>query len=118
VTLYAVRSAEETARQHQSLLRALSSHWRLPFGRLESGWLKLMAVEDYRSAVADTPAVAAPASCAEAPPPTPPPGGVDALAQRPDCRAEAAAWVFLTALSDDFARRSQHALARLRAVAC
>ena len=114
LALYAVRHTERTARQFQTSLRTLSSHWRLPFGKLESRWVQLLAVEDYRAAIAGTPAAAAPA--AEALPPTPPPAGVEALEQRRACRAEEP--VFLTALSDEFVERSQSAIARLRVRAC
>ena len=41
VALYAVKSSAKTARQYQSLLRTLASHWKLPFGKLDRGWLSL-----------------------------------------------------------------------------
>ena len=54
VTLYTSRAAAKTARQYQSLLRILSSHWKMPFGKLESGWLSLLTEHEYRSAVGAT----------------------------------------------------------------
>lgn len=41
LALYAVRSSAKIARQYQTLLRTLSSHWQLPFGKLDRGWLSL-----------------------------------------------------------------------------
>ena len=114
VTLYAVKRTEKTARQYQSLLRTLSAHWRLPFGRLERGWLKLMAVEDYRSAVAGASVVAAPASCAEA---LPPPADVEARCA-PACSAPYNAdATYILRLPSYFAVRSHALLASLRAQA-
>ena len=49
--LYAVKSSAKTARQYQSLLRTLSSHWKLPLGKLDRGWLSLLNEGEYRAAV-------------------------------------------------------------------
>jgi non-ribosomal peptide synthetase component F len=54
VTLYTSRAAAKTARQYQSLLRTLSSHWKMPFGKLESGWLSLLTEDEYRAVVGAT----------------------------------------------------------------
>ncbi len=51
VALYAVKSSAKTARQYQTLLRTLSSHWKLPFGKLDRGWLSLLGEGEYRAAV-------------------------------------------------------------------
>ena len=51
VALYAVKSSAKTARQYQSLLRTLASHWKLPFGKLDRGWLSLLGEGEYRAAV-------------------------------------------------------------------
>ena len=51
VHLYAVKSSAKTARQYQSLLRTLSSHWKLPLGKLDRGWLSLLNEGEYRTAV-------------------------------------------------------------------
>ncbi len=51
LALYAVKRSAKTARQYQTLLRTLSSHWRLPFGKLERGWLSLLGEGEYRAAV-------------------------------------------------------------------
>ena len=51
VTLCASRTAAKTSRQYQSLLRTLSSQWKMSFGKLQSGWLSLVAEDEYRAAV-------------------------------------------------------------------
>ena len=61
-TLYAVKGTEKTARQYQSLLRTLTSHWKMSLGRLERGWLALLSESEYRAAVKDAAGCAA--SCA------------------------------------------------------
>ena len=103
MALFAVKSSARTARQYQSLLRTLTSHWKLPFGKLDRGWLKLLSAEEYR---------ARSAAQQEAEPPVVP---ARVETHGLPCPAEAAAPVFLSRLSDDFAARSQEALARLRA---
>ena len=76
-TLYFARVESRTTRQMQSLLRTLTSRWRLPLGRLEAGWLQPLSVDEYRAVVSTADA----AECARAPPkiavPTmaPPPAG-------------------------------------------
>ena len=49
--LYFARAESRTTRQMQSLLRTLTSRWRLPLGKLEAGWLQPLSVEEYRAAV-------------------------------------------------------------------
>ena len=61
-TLYAVKSKAKTARQYQSLLRTLTSHWKMSLGKLERGWLALLSESEYRAAVKDATGCAA--SCA------------------------------------------------------
>ena len=51
VALYAAKAAAKTARQYQSLLRTLSSHWSMPFGKLERGWVTLLTEAEYRGNV-------------------------------------------------------------------
>ena len=118
MALYAVKKggSAKTARQFQSLLRTLTSHWKMPFGKLERGWLKLLSVEEYRAAVGDPLARANLEAALPAPEQAPSKDQTQALRGLPQlCSAEAAETVFLTRLSDDFATRSQQALARLRA---
>ena len=103
MALFAFKSSARTARQYQSLLRTLASHWKLPFGKLDRGWLKLLSAGEYR---------ARSAAQQEAEPPVVP---ARVETHGLPCPAEAAAPVFLSRLSDDFAARSQEALARLRA---
>ena len=50
--LYAAKTSAKTARQYQSLLRTLTSHWKMPFGKLDRGWLILLTDTEYRAAVA------------------------------------------------------------------
>ena len=52
VALYASKSSAKTARQYQSLLRTLTSHWKMSFGKLDRGWLTLLTETEYRAAVA------------------------------------------------------------------
>ena len=52
VSLYAARTSAKTARQYQSLLRTLTSQWKMPFGNLDRGWLTLLTDTEYRAAVA------------------------------------------------------------------
>ena len=103
MALFAVKSSARTARQYQSLLRTLTSHWKLPFGKLDRGWLQLLSAEEYRAR--------SDAQQEAEPPLVPARVGTHGM----PCRAEAAAPVFLSSLGDDFAARSQEALARLRA---
>ena len=52
VALYAAKTSAKTARQYQSLLRTLTSHWKMLFGKLDRGWLILLTDTEYRAAVA------------------------------------------------------------------
>ncbi len=61
-TLYAVKGTEKTARQYQSLLRTLTSHWKMSLGQLECGWLALLSESEHRAAVQGATGCAA--SCA------------------------------------------------------
>ena len=49
VTLCASRTAAKTSRQYQSLLRTLSSQWKMSFGKLQSGWLSLVTEDELQS---------------------------------------------------------------------
>ena len=103
MVLYAAKTSAKTSRQYQSHLRTLASQWQMAFGKLDRGWLQLLSAEEYR-ARSD--------AQQEAEPPLVP-ARVETHGM--PCPAEAAAPVFLSRLSDDFAARSQEALARLRA---
>ena len=113
VVLYAARTRGKTARQYQSLLRTLSSQWKMSFGKLEHGWLTLLTEAQYKVAVARTSSSKTSASislplCAET------------LPSPQEVHAEASKVVFRTyspGLGDDFGRRSHQALAELRAAA-
>ena len=52
--LYFARPESRTVRQMQSLLRTLSSRWKLPLGKLESGWCQLLTVGEFRASVPAT----------------------------------------------------------------
>ena len=54
VALYAAKTSAKTARQYQSLLRTLSSHWKMSFGKLDRGWLTLLTETEYRAAAGAT----------------------------------------------------------------
>ena len=49
--LYFARAESRSVRQMQSLLRTLSARWKLPLGKLESGWCQLLTVEEFRACV-------------------------------------------------------------------
>ena len=51
VALYVAKTSAKTARQYQSLLRTLTSQWKMNLGRLDRGWLSLLTDAEYRSAV-------------------------------------------------------------------
>ena len=51
VALYAAKASAKTSRQYQSLLRTLSSHWSMPSGKLERGWLSLLTEHEYSAVV-------------------------------------------------------------------
>jgi hypothetical protein len=55
--LYFARAEGRTVRQMQSLLRTLSARWKLPLGKLESGWCQLLTVDEFRACVPATEAV-------------------------------------------------------------
>ena len=48
----AIKNTAKTKRQHQSLLRAVTSSWKMPFGKLDRGWLALLTDNEFRAAVA------------------------------------------------------------------
>ena len=50
VALYAAKTSAKTARQYQSLLRTLTSHWNMTLGKLDRGWLTLLTETEYRAA--------------------------------------------------------------------
>ena len=50
-TFFFARAESRTTRQMQSLLRTLTSRWRLPLGKLEAGWLQPLSVDEFRAAV-------------------------------------------------------------------
>ena len=133
LALYAVKSSAKTARAYQSLLRTLASHWKLPFGKLDRGWLKLLSAGEYR---------ARSAAQQEAEPPVVParvethglPCRAELRALTPDefrekvladkaksvparsvAELERAEITYLTSLGPDFAERSRALLIALRA---
>ena len=106
-SLYFARAESRTVRQMQSLLRTLSSRWKLPLGKLEAGWLQALTDDEFRAAVPagqTTERVAAP-QCEVAAPPR--------CAPAPN----SAETTYLLSLSPDFAARSHALLASLRAQA-
>ena len=52
VALCAIKNTAKTKRQYQSLLRAVTSNWKMPFGKLDRGWLALLTDNEFRAAVA------------------------------------------------------------------
>ena len=113
VALYASKSSAKTARQYQSLLRTLTSHWKMPFGKLDRGWLILLTDTEYRAAVAgatvrqdcaasDHGEVAVASEC------TVPPAA-------PQLTKPGAGHVILLSLGDGFDARAQSAYERLLA---
>ena len=100
VSLYFERAEARTVRQMQSLLRTLSSKWKLPLGQLEKRWLRALTPDEFRGA--------APADKAGARP---------AVAARCVAELESAETTYLTSLSPDFGERSHALLAALRAQA-
>ena len=107
--LYFARAESRTVRQMQSLLRTLSSRWKLPLGKLESGWCQLLTVDEFRACVPATEPVSHAAgampcgfeegsSGVSVPCVDPPHGGVQ-----------------LRRLSEGFDRRSGELLAAMRA---
>ena len=67
-TLYFARAESRTTRQMQSLLRTLTSRWRLPLGKLEAGWLQPLSVDEFRAAVSTAGAAEGARPHAEEPP--------------------------------------------------
>lgn len=113
VMLYAAKTGAKTARQYQSLLRTLSSHWKMSFGKLDRGWLTLLTDAQYKEAVAQT-------NSAKTSPSMPLPLYAETQPSPQKVHAGAPKVVLLsysTGLGDDFARRSHQALAELRAAA-
>ena len=107
-TLYFARAESRTTRQMQSLLRTLTSRWRLPLGKLDAGWLQPLSVDDYRTAVSTAGAAEGVRPHADEPPkiavPTmaPPPAG-------PCTGAAAGPGVVLERLSAGFDTRAREA---------
>ena len=108
-TLYFARAESRTTRQMQSLLRTLTSRWRLPLGKLEAGWLQPLSVDDYRAAVSTAGAAESAAPHANEPPQIAERTVVPPLHAGPS--TDAAVWpgVVLQQLSADFDRRSREA---------
>ena len=52
--LYFARAESRSVRQMQSLLRTLSARWKLPLGKLESGWCQLLTETEFRDCVPAT----------------------------------------------------------------
>ena len=52
--LYFSRAESRSVRQMQSLLRTLSARWKLPLGKLESGWCQLLTETEFRDCVPAT----------------------------------------------------------------
>ena len=104
VALYAAKTSAKTARQYQSLLRTLTSHWKMPFGKLDRGWLILLTDTEYRAAVAasDHGEVAVASEC------TVPPAA-------PQLTKPGAGHVILLSLGDGFDERARAAYERLLA---
>jgi hypothetical protein len=99
-SLYFARAESRTVRQMQSLIRTLSSRWKLPLGRLAAGWLQAVAPDEFREAVPagqSTEGAAAPTRCAPAP--------------------DSAEGIYLESLPPDFGVRSHALLASLRVLA-
>ncbi len=106
-SLYFARAESRTVRQMQSLLRTLSSRWKLPLGKLEAGWLQALTDDEFRAAVPagqNTERAAAP-QCAMA------------ASTRCGPAPDSAETAYLQSLSPDFGRRSHALLASLRAQA-
>ena len=106
-TLYFARAESRTTRQMQSLLRALTSQWRTPLGKLEAGWLQPLSVDEYRAAVS----TAGAAECARPHADEPPQIAVPTMAPPPagPCTGAAAGHVVLERLSAGFDTRAREA---------
>ena len=123
VALYAVKTSAKTARQYQSLLRTLTSHWKMTFGKLDRGWLALLTGTEYRAAVAgatdhkacatsDHGEVAVASECTV--PPLHGLGEASAPAA-PELTKPGASHVMLLSLGDGFDERARAAYERLYA---
>jgi len=99
-SLYFARAESRTVRQMQSLIRTLSSRWKLPLGKLDAGWLQALTPDEFREGVPAgqrTEKAAAPTRCALAP--------------------DSAEGIYLESLPSDFGVRSHALLAKLSAQA-
>ena len=116
VALYAAKTSAKTARQYQSLLRTLSSHWKMSFGKLDRGWLTLLTETEYRAAAGatarkacDRGEVAVACECT-----VPPLHGLgEASAPVAPKLTNSSGHVVLSSLSDGFDRCAQAAYERL-----
>ena len=105
-TLFFARAESRTTRQMQSLLRTLTSRWRLPLGKLEAGWLQPLSVEEFRAAVSTAGAAGGARPHADEPPQI----AVPTMARPPPCTSAAAGpGVVLECLSPGFDRRAREA---------
>ena len=120
VALYAAKTSAKTAQQYQSLLRTLTSHWKMTFGKLDRGWLALLTGTEYRAAVAgatdhkacangDHGEVAVASGCT-----VPPPQGLGEVSA-PKLAEPGAGHVTLLSLGNGFDERTQAAYERLPA---
>ena len=118
VALYAAKTSAKTTRQYQSLLRTLTSNWKMSFGKLDRGWLALLTDTEYRAAVAgatghndcaarDDSEVAVARKC------TVHDLGVTSAPAAPRLAEPEAGHMMLLSLSDGFDERAQALYARL-----
>ena len=91
----------------QSLLRTLSARWKLPLGKLESGWCQLLTETEFRDCVPATAAESAREPPQITVPTVAPPLG-------PCTGAAAGPGVVLEHLSADFDRRAREAFLMLQ----
>ena len=104
--LYFARAESRRVRQMQSLLRTLSARWKLPLGKLESGWCQLLTETEFRDCVPATAAESAREPPQITVPTVAPPLG-------PCTGAAAGPGVVLEHLSADFDRRAREAYLKL-----
>ena len=104
--LYFARAESRSVRQMQSLLRTLSARWKLPLGKLESGWCQLLTETEFRDCVPATAAESAREPPQITVPTVAPPLG-------PCTGAAAGPGVVLEHLSADFDRRAREAYLKL-----
>ena len=95
VSLYFERAETRTVRQMESLMRTLSSRWKLPLGQLEKRWLRALTPDEFREKVLADKAKSVPA--------------------RSVAELERAEITYLTSLGPDFAEHSRALLIALRA---